>query len=87
MFLFNGKARSVVAGVSQFMQTGCQPQHEQDARVCTHGHRRVALFDPDQGHPSNPGALGHESHGNAAAAARMVDVRAELFERPFDRQW
>jgi hypothetical protein len=85
MLLFKGKARGVVAGVSQFIKAGCQPKHEQHARVGAHGNRLVTLFDPDQRHPADPGAFGHESHGDAAAAPRIADVRAQLSERPFNR--
>jgi hypothetical protein len=87
MLLFKGEACRVMARVSEFVEPRRESQHEKNAGVSAHRYRGIALLNPHQSHPADPGTLGHKSHGDTATASGISDVGAQLLEGPLDRQW
>ena len=83
---FQIEAQRVPAGIRKLAQAFFQAEDEQHPGVVPEGDAGVAPFDPMQRRAADHGPLRHERHGNAPAAARIPDVRAQLLEARNNRQ-
>ena len=70
----------ILSGVGQIAEPPIEAEHEEHARVVAERDARVSALYPVQGGAAQHGAFGHQRGGDAAAPARIAEVRAQLAE-------
>ena len=76
---------AIAADIGNLAQAVEQAERLKDGGVDADADIGVAGFDLLQGRSGREGALGHDRHGETAAAAGVADIRAELSQCPFCR--
>ena len=79
------EADGVILRIGDVRKVVGQSQNEQHGRVAAHGHARLALFDLEERHAADGGALGRNLYRDASSAPRVTDVAPQFAEIAPDR--